>query len=198
MISVGITGGIGSGKTTVCHFFELLGIPVYYADLRAKSLMVEDQDLIAAIKKTFGEASYSEKGQLNREYLAKVVFNNDVELQKLNALVHPAVFKDTANWMQKNADQSYVLYEAAIMFESGSYKMLNKVITVYSPESMRLERVMGRDNVTEQEVRSRMAKQMSEEEKIKLADFVIYNDLKQPLISQILKIHKELISLSHS
>ena len=198
MISVGITGGIGSGKTTVCHFFELLGVPVYYADSRAKSLMVEDQNLIAAIKRIFGNASYSESGQLNRAYLAEVVFNNDEELQKLNALVHPAVFKDTANWMQKNADQAYVLYEAAIMFESGSYKMLNKVITVYSPESMRLERVMGRDKVSEPDVRTRMAKQMSEEEKIKLADFVIYNDLKQPLISQILKIHKELIGLSHS
>lgn len=198
MISVGITGGIGSGKTTVCRFFELLNVPVYYADLRAKALMIENQSLVKAIQNKFGKSAYLDNGRLNRAYLADVVFNNDEALQQLNALVHPAVFQDTAEWMQKNADQPYVLYEAAIMFESGSYKMLNKVITVYSPENMRIKRVMDRDQVSETDVRNRMAKQLSEEEKLKLADFVIYNDLQQPLISQILKIHKELIELSNS
>ncbi len=198
MISVGITGGIGSGKTTVCEFFKYLGVPVYNADTRAKALMKENQSLILAIKAEFGDDAYHNDGSVNRIFLSNIVFQNEDQLKKLNSLVHPAVFQDTAEWMQKNAQADYVLYEAAIMFESGSHKMLNKVITVYAPTSLRLQRVMQRDQSDEKAIRARMEKQMCEEEKVKLADYVIYNDGSQLIISQILMLHKELISLSSS
>lgn len=195
MISVGITGGIGSGKTSVCQFFETLGVPVYYADDRAKFLMNHNDELKNGIIEAFGTEAYNENGELNRPYLAKTVFNNNDQLQKLNSLVHPAVWADTAAWMQSNADKDYVLYEAAILFESGSYKMLDKVITVFAPEAVRLKRVMARDNVSAEEVKQRMTKQLPEEEKIAKSDYVIYNDGSQMLISQILKLNKELKNL---
>lgn len=197
MISVGITGGIGSGKTTVSKIFELLKVPVYYADDRAKHLMATDEELKAQLKATFGEATYDEQGNLNRPYLADKVFNNESELQKLNSLVHPAVFKDTATWFQANSDAAYVLYESAILLTSGSAKMLNKIITVHAPEEMRIERVLQRDNTDEEHVRARMKNQLSESEMLEKADYVIYNDNSQSVISQILKLHKELNNQSN-
>jgi dephospho-CoA kinase len=193
MISVGITGGIGSGKTSVCRFFKTLGIPVYYADERAKWLMEHDVDLKKKITDTFGSEAYI-NGILNRQFLAKTVFANDEQLKKLNALVHPAVGADTANWMQQQLHQPYVLYEAAILFESGSYKMLDKIITVFAPKELRLKRVIERDKVSREDVEARMNKQLPDEEKMEKSDFVIYNDGSHTLISQILNIHQELIS----
>lgn len=199
MLTIGITGGIGSGKTTVCRFFELLEVPVYYADARAKALMVEDETLKAGIISAFGSKSYLENGQVNRTFLADVVFQDEEALEKLNALVHPAVWQDTSQWIQSRMDHHpYVLYEAAILFESGSFKMVDKVITVYAPEDLRIQRVMQRDGVDEDAVRQRMSKQMSDEEKKDRADFVIHNDYSVSLVTQVLDIHKELISLSNS
>jgi dephospho-CoA kinase len=193
MISVGITGGIGSGKTSVCAFFERLGIPVYYADERAKWLMANNIDLKAQITNAFGAEAY-QNGALNRPFLAKTVFNNQEQLQKLNSLVHPAVWADTAAWMQAQSKNPYILYEAAILFESGSYKMLDKVITVYAPKNLRIERVMARDKVSKEEVELRMSKQMPDEEKMAKSDYIIYNDGSRGLLSQILNIHQELKS----
>ncbi len=196
MLKVGITGGIGSGKTTVCQIFATLGIPIYYADTRAKELMISDSDVIHQIKELFGASAYDENGLFNRKHIAEKAFTNKDLLQQLNAIVHPAVFQDTLVWYQTHHEKPYSLYEAAIMFESGSYKLLDKVITVFAPIEDRIERTMKRDNITRKEVLERIDKQLSEEEKIKRADFVIYNDHSQPLIEQVLTIHQQLLLLS--
>ena len=195
MLKVGITGGIGSGKTTVCQIFATLGIPIYYADVRAKELMVSDADLIQQIKKLFGDNAYHE-GELNRKYIAEKAFHDKNLLQQLNAIVHPAVFQDTLNWFQTHHDKAYTLYEAAIMFESGSYKLMDKMISVFAPLEDRISRTMKRDHISREEVLERVDKQMPEEEKMKRADFVIYNDHSQPLIQQVLTIHQQLISIA--
>ena len=196
MLKVGITGGIGSGKTTVCQIFATLGIPIYYADTRAKELMIADSDVIHQIKKIFGEDAYTHDGKLNRKHIADRAFTDKNLLQQLNAIVHPAVFQDTLAWYQTHHNQPYTLYEAAIMFESGSYKLLDKVITVFAPIEDRIARTIKRDQISREEVLERINKQLSEEEKIKRADFVINNDHSQPLIEQVLTIHQQLMSIS--
>ena len=196
-LKVGITGGIGSGKTTICKIFETLGIPVYYADNRAKWLMVNDPHLIAGVKKMFGEQAYFPDGALNRKYLANTVFSNPEQLNQLNQLVHPAVANDSRNWHNSQIEVPYTLKEAALLFESKNHLVLDKVITVFCPENIRLKRVMERDNVSEAEVRSRMNRQMPEEEKLKLADYIIYNDGEKALVPQVLAIHKQLVQIRH-
>ncbi len=195
MLKVGITGGIGSGKTTVCQIFATLGIPIYYADVRAKELMVSDADLIQQIQKLLGENAYL-NGELNRKYIAEKAFHDKNLLQQLNTIVHPAVFQDTLNWFQTHHDKAYTLYEAAIMFESGSYKLMDKMITVFAPLEDRISRTMKRDHISREEVLERVDKQMLEEEKMKRADFVIYNDHSQPLIQQVLTIHEHIMVIS--
>lgn len=195
LLKVGITGGIGSGKTTVCKVFETLGIPVYYADGKAKQLMVSDPRLVAGIKALFGPGSYLRDGALNRPFIAGLVFNNDEKLKQLNALVHPAVAEDAGRWHHAQENVPYTLKEAALLFESGSYKQLDKLITVSAPEELRIQRVMERDHVSAEEVRARMNKQMPEEEKVKRSDFVIYNDGEHSLIRQVLDIHRALLAI---
>ena len=192
MLKIGITGGIGSGKTTVCQIFATLGIPIYYADVRAKEIMVTDADVIHQIKKLFGSDAYDENGQLNRKQIADKAFHDKNLLQQLNAIVHPAVFKDTLEWYQTHNNKAYTLYEAAILFESGSYKLLDKIITVFAPIEDRIARTIKRDKISRNEVLERIDKQLSEDEKMKRADFVIYNDHSQPLIEQVLTIHQQL------
>ncbi len=198
MLKIGITGGIGSGKTTVCKIFESLGIPVYYADDRAKWLMANQADLKSKISELFGEEAYDESGQLNRGHIAKIAFSNPEILKELNAIVHPAVGEDGIAWMKEQEQKNvpYALKEAALIFESGSYKQLDKVITVYAPEYLRIERVMKRDNSTREAIKSRIDKQMPEEKKIALSDYVIYNNGKQSLIQQVIKIHQQLKQLN--
>jgi dephospho-CoA kinase len=196
MLKVGITGGIGSGKTTVCQIFATLGVPIYYADTRAKELMISDADVIQQLKNLIGDDAYDENGQLNRKHIAQLAFTDKNILQQLNAIVHPAVFKDTISWFQSHQDTSYALYEAAIMFESGSNKLMDKMITVFAPLEDRISRTMKRDKISREEVLERIDKQMPEEEKMKQADFIIYNDHSQPLIEQVLTIHHHLISLA--
>jgi dephospho-CoA kinase len=193
ILKVGITGGIGSGKTTVCKIFETLGIPVYYADDRAKWIMVNDPQIVSGVKKLFGNEAYFEDGSLNRKHIASKAFKDKSKLQKLNYLVHPAVGKDGIDWHNSQKEVPYTLKEAAIMFESDNYKLLDKTITVYAPKETRIERVMKRDGSTRAEIESRMNRQMPEEEKVKLADFVIYNDGEKLLVDQVLAIHTELI-----
>lgn len=194
MLKIGITGGIGSGKTTICKVFETLGIPVFYADAVAKQLMVTDKVLVAGVKNTFGKESYTPDNQLNNKHIAGIVFNNVEALAKLNALVHPAVFRAFDTWVsQVPATTPYVLKEAALLFESGSYKMCDQNILVLAPETIRLQRVIKRDSVTAAQVKARMDKQMPDEDKQKLADHFIYNNETQSLIVQVTQLHELLL-----
>lgn len=194
MLRIGITGGIGSGKTTVCDIFSTLGIPIYNSDERAKQIMVQNTMVVNAIIEQFGKSIYFEDGALNRKLLSEIVFNDSEHLKKLNAIVHPVVFEDMINWYAENKDHKYVLQEAAIMYESGSYKLLDKTILVFADQEIRIERVMKRDKMTRAEVLARIEKQMPETEKLKLADFVIYNN-GESLIDQVIELHKTILEL---
>jgi dephospho-CoA kinase len=196
MLKVGITGNIGSGKTTVSKIFEILGVPVFYADDAAKNVMVEDPILIDGLKKEFGSESYFDDGSLNRKHIAGIVFNNETELVKLNAIVHPAVFRAFDNWVDGIKKAPYVMKEAALLFESSSYKMCDKTIMVTAPLELRINRVMQRDNLTRAEIESRNSRQFSEEKKIQLADFVICNDDTELVIPQVLQLHQKFLTLS--
>ncbi|MBB6272660.1 dephospho-CoA kinase [Pedobacter cryoconitis] len=197
MIKIGITGGIGSGKTTVCRIFEKLGIPVFYADTVAKEIMITDPVLREGIINTFGQESYENDGRLNNKYIAQLVFNDKKELEKLNALVHPAVFRAFDSWEEAiAADVPYTLKEAALLFESGSYQLCDKNILVTAPAAVKIERVMERDGVTRAQVEARMDKQLSDDEKNKMADFLITNDESQSVILQVLELHHQFINLT--
>ncbi|PRY89135.1 dephospho-CoA kinase [Mongoliibacter ruber] len=191
-LTVGITGGIGSGKTTVAKIFSILGVPIYFADDRAKWLMGNDPILISKIKESFGEESFSESGELNRKYLAEKVFADTEKTKQINALVHPAVGKDFEVWVAlQNAP--YVLKEAALLFETGSYKQLDQVINVSAPLKLRVSRVLMRDpQRTEKQINDIIDKQLPDEEKNEKADFVIKNTENKLLIPQVLKIHQAL------
>lgn len=191
-LKIGITGSIGSGKTTVCHIFESLGIPVYYADGRAKWLMVNDPRLVSGVKKEFGEEAYYANGTLNRHYLAQTVFHDAAKLKVLNALVHPIIADDSERWHHGQEGVPYTLKEAALLFESNNHLKLDKVIAVSCPENIRIQRVIKRDGMTEEEVRARMDKQMPDEEKIARADYIINNDGQTSLVQQVVKIHNTL------
>jgi dephospho-CoA kinase len=195
-LQIGITGGMGSGKTTVCKIFEALDIPVYYADDRAKWLMANDPDLKKKITERFGKEAYSDTGALNRAYLADRVFGDPESLQALNALVHPAVGRDSQRWQEMQQNVPYTIKEAALIFESGSFRQLDKVIVVFAPRELRIQRIMRRDGLARDAIEARMDRQMPEEEKIKKADFVIYNDGRASLIRQIWQIHHQLLQLA--
>lgn len=189
MIKIGITGGIGSGKSTVCRIFHVLGIPIYNADNEAKYLMANDKALKSSIINLLGSESYK-NNHLNREFIASKVFKDKDLLKKLNALVHPAVKNDFIKWSEKQI-APYVIYEAALMIESGSYKLLDKVIVVTAPLEQRIARVCERDKVLQEKVLARINNQLSQEEMLKYADHVITNDGKTSLISKVLELHLE-------
>lgn len=191
MIKVGITGGIGSGKSTACRVFATLGVPVFYADTTAKQLMNTDPELRESLIRLFGSAVYLPDQTIDRKYLAGIVFNNASLLDGLNKAVHPAVRKSFDQWCQKQ-DSPYILHEAAILFESGFYKMMDKTIMVYTDENERIDRVMKRDNLSREMVLLRMKNQWKDEEKIKLADYVIGNNDRELIIPQIVEIDKKL------
>ncbi|HVS92592.1 MAG TPA: dephospho-CoA kinase [Mucilaginibacter sp.] len=197
MLKIGVTGNIGSGKTVVSRVFEVLGIPVFYADIAAKQVMTEDPVLIAGLKQTFGGKAYLEDGSLNRKYIASVVFNNEEELKKLNALVHPAVFRAFDSWVAQQGDIPYVVKEAALLFESDSFKMCDQTILVTAPLDLRIQRVIKRDNLSRAEVESREARQFPEKKKIELADYIIRNDDTELVIPQVLQLHEQFLSMSH-
>lgn len=196
MLKVGITGNIGSGKSTVSKIFEVLGIPVFYADDHAKRVMTDDPILIEAIKSTFGKESYFEDGSLNRKYIAGIVFNDNEQLKKLNAIAHPATFRAFDNWLKKVGDAPYILKEAALLFESSSYKLCDKSIMVYAPLEMRIARVLLRDNISRAEIESRNAKQFDDDKKLKMADYVIKNDDTQLVVPQVLDLHRQFLKLA--
>lgn len=191
-MKIGLTGGIGSGKTTVAKIFETLGIPVYYADDAAKKLMNEDVALKATIRKAFGEDVYI-NGTLNRSYLASVVFADKNKLSLLNQLVHPVTIADAEKWMSEQ-HAPYALKEAALLFESDAWKGLDKIIGVDAPEALRIHRTMQRDQITKDEVLARMHKQMNQQEKMERCHEVIINDEQTLLIPQILAIHEKLMA----
>jgi dephospho-CoA kinase len=196
MLKVGLTGGIGSGKSTVARIFEILGIPVYYADDRARALMQEDPALVSAIKNLLGSSAYHPDGTIDRKYIASRVFKDTDLLKALEAIVHPAVGRDAEEWHHRQ-QAPYTIREAALLFENGSYRQLDVMITVYAPKEIRIRRVMERDGISRELVLDRLGKQMLDEEKIKLADHTIYNDGQHSLIEQVMQIHQELIKQSN-
>ena len=195
MLKIGITGSIGSGKTTVCTVFEILCIKIYYADTEAKKFLSKES-VKKKIKYLFGDSIFDKKGNIDNKILASIVFNNPTSLGELNSMIHPLVKSDFNSWLKNYKKEKYILHEAAIMFESGFYKDFDAIITVSAPKDLRIKRVKQRDNIIEQEILNRMKFQLSDEEKIIKADFVIYNDEQQLLIPQVLKIHNELIRKS--
>ncbi len=194
MLRVGITGGIGSGKSTVSGIFESLGVPVYDADSAAKWLMSEDPILKEQLIKEFGEKTY-ENGKLNRSHLSSIVFNNKEKLTLLNSLVHPVTLQDAQQWMAQQKTP-YSIKEAALIFESGSQSALDYVIGVSAPVNFRIQRVMERDHISRAEVTARISKQMQEPVKMSLCNFIIINDGIQMLIPQVLTLHDKLLELS--
>ena len=185
---IGLTGGIGSGKTTIANYFKEMGVPVYIADDEARKLM-QSKFIIEEIKKTFGDSLF-EDDILNRAKLAEIVFNDSRKLDQLNAIVHPAVKKDFAAWLEAKKNYAYVIYEAAILFESGRYKDCDVVITVTAPEETRIERVIKRDKTNREQVLDRMKMQWKDEERISKSDFIILNDNLKNAKEEVVKILK--------
>lgn len=185
MLKVGITGGIGSGKSTVCRLFALMGIPVYDADSRAKALMTTNASLVKSVKKYFGAEVYDNDGNLNRKLLGSIVFNDKKKLNLLNSLVHPVVQKDHEQWHRKQKNCPFTIKEAALLFESGSYKKLDLIITITAPLPLRIERAMKRDHATRKEVMARLKKQWTDAQRKKAADFIISNDERDSLIQKV-------------
>lgn len=193
---IGITGGIGSGKSLVCKVFSVLGVPIYEADARAKYLITHDQHLKKSIIELLGEQAYLASGDYNRAWVASQVFGNPVLLSKLNALVHPKVRQDATDWIQKNQQTPFILYEAALMKAAGDGNTFDKVIVVNASVDLRIQRIKVRDQRSETEIRAIIERQISEEERKKIADFTIENDEKQPLLPQILDLYEKLSLLS--
>ncbi len=191
-LRVGITGGIGSGKSVVAKIFTTLGIPVYFADDAAKRVMNEDVDLQKELIRHFGEEAYA-GGNLNRKYISTQVFGHPEKLKILNALVHPLTLADSENWMNRQT-APYAIKEAALIFESDAWKQLDKVIGVSAPFGLRLQRAMARDQISAAQVQARMSRQMNQEEKMGRCDYVILNDETRLLIPQVLSIHEKLIA----
>lgn len=193
MLKIGLTGGIGSGKSTVAKIFETLGIPVYYADAEAKRLMNSNELLKATIRQHFGDAAYK-NGELDRKHLADIVFNDPEKLELLNALIHPVTISDAEQWMQRQT-APYGIKEAALLFESGAAENLDFIIGVYAPQALRIKRVMQRDGLSADEIMKRINRQINEEMKMKLCDFVVTNNEQELLVPQVLKLHQHFTSL---
>jgi dephospho-CoA kinase len=195
MLKVGLTGNIGSGKTIVARIFSQLGVPVFQADTEARKLF-DEAGIKSRIRDIFGQNVFSPSDEILRPVLAEIVFSDPKLLLELNKIIHPAVREKYRYWCIDKTTVPYTLYEAAILYESGHYKEMDKVICVTAPEELRISRVMERDGITPEEVKSRMANQWEEEKKVEMADFVIRNDETDSLIQQVIVIHKELIQHS--
>jgi dephospho-CoA kinase len=193
MLRIGLTGGIGSGKSTVARIFEVHGIPVYYADASAKRLMNQPGPLKDELINAFGDEVYSD-GRINSMLLSQKVFNNPSQLALINSIVHPATIADALEWMSVQSSP-YIVKEAALLFEADADKYLDYVIGVSSPKPIRIQRVMRRDNLSEEMILLKMSKQMDEEKKMQRCDFILVNDEKQLLMPQVLALHKKLLDL---
>ena len=195
-IQVGVTGGIGVGKTTVGQIFETLGAPVYKSDDRAKILMNSSDELKSQIIEAFGYDAYNRDKQLNRSYLATVVFNNPKKLQVLNSLVHPAVLEDYRNWFSEQKNVPYTIKEAALMFETDSHKSMDCIIVVTCPINLRIDRIVKRDHMKRDEVLKRIENQMSDKQRLEKAQHRVKNDGKQSIIKQTIDLHHKFLNLS--
>lgn len=193
---VGLTGGIGSGKTTVAQIFQQLQVPVFVADEESKKLLDTDADLQAQLVEWLGPELIKE-GRVDRAYMASRIFKDEDLLKKVNALIHPAVGRAFQNWYQKQ-EAPYIIREAAILFESGTHKDCAKIIVVSAPEELRLQRVIKRSGESPEQVKARMAKQWPQEKKEALADYIIHNDHQEMLIPQVLQIHEDLIHIANT
>jgi dephospho-CoA kinase len=192
MLKVGVTGGIGSGKTLICNVFEKFDVPVFNADSVAKSIINNDNDVVSRFKELFGTDIYTDN-QINSKKLADLIFNNKEIIQQVNSIVHPKVREYFTKWCEQYQTKPYVIQEAAILFESNAYKQLDFTINVHASKETRLKRVMLRDNVSEEKVIERMKNQLSDEQRLKLADFTIENDNNTMVLPQIIKVHNQLI-----
>lgn len=193
MKTVGVTGGIGSGKSLVCRIFSEIGIPVYHADTAASRIMDEDPEIRRLLTELLGEEAYT-GNRLNRKKVAGIVFQNPDKLAKVQEIVHPAVFKDFGNWKRRYNDVPYLVHEAAILFESGAYKLMDIILNVYAPTRVRIQRIMARDGLSEKEIRQRVENQWPESRRRSLSDFLIINDGKRMLLPQVIKIHRKLLT----
>lgn len=191
-LKVGVTGGIGSGKSIVCRIFNLLGVPVYNADLAARSLMENDPQIRSRLIEAFGVETYTSAGKLNRGYLAKAVFDNAGQLKRLNSIVHPAVFRDAEKWFSQQTFP-YAIKEAALIFETGGEKDLDLVITVTAPVKLRLKRVHQRDGISYLEIQDRMKNQLPEIDKVKRSDIIIRNNGRGSLVEQVWRTHQKIL-----
>ncbi len=189
-----ITGGIGSGKSVVCKIFAQLGVPVYEADSAAKQLYDKYPELKQSIKTQISEEALDKNGNIDRKKLAEIVFNNDEKLSVLNKIVHPIVKWDFENWVESHKGFPYLIKEAAILFESGASSMCNVIITVSSPIELRIERLRQRDKKSKAELEKIISHQITDEERISRSNFVIYNDEKQMLIPQVIRLHEAVVS----
>ncbi len=196
MIKVGITGGIGSGKSTVCNVFALLGIPVYSSDAAARTVL-EEENVIRQIAAMAGDV-LTEDQQIDRKKLADIVFKDKQKLEQLNGIVHPAVARHFENWCAKHKNAPYILKESAILFESGANEQVEKIITVTAPKALKIQRAAQRDDISEKQVEERMNNQLSDEEKTKRSDYILLNDEQQLIIPQVLSIHAQLLNLAGS
>ena len=196
-LQIGVTGGIGAGKSVVCQVFKTLGVPVYEADERAKWLTGHDPILKADIRRVLGPNAYDMLGHYNRAWVATQVFANPDLLTALNAVIHPRVYADTALWVSQHADKPYVVKEAALMRAAGDGNNLDKVIVVTAPLPLRIGRIRHRDpHRSEAEIKNIIARQMGDDDRLKLADYVLQNDEQQLLLPQIVKLHKEFLGLT--
>jgi len=191
MLKIGITGGIGSGKTLVSQIFSILGVPVFYADDVAKNIVDSDPDVRAAIMKYFGKDIYIKNYKINKKALSKIVFTDKHSLDRLNNIVHPVVQKKFNIWMTGNKNSKYIIKEAAIIFESNTYKELDGIICVAAPVELRIQRVIRRDKITKEEVIKRISNQIDENTRIQKSDYIINNDGKSLILPQILKLHNQ-------
>lgn len=196
-LKVGITGGIGSGKSYVARVFKALGVPFYDADKEAKLIMNNSPIIADKLIDAFGHQVYTAEGQLDRKFLGEMVFKDIAKLKRLNEIVHPVVIQHGEDWAEKQTF-AYSLKEAALLFESGSYKQLDYTVLVLAPLELRLQRVMLRDGISRGQVEDRISKQMSDDDKHLLADFVLINDEKTPLLPQILALHEKFMSTAKS
>ncbi len=189
MIKVGLTGNIGSGKSTVCQVFESLDVPVYYSDIEAKKLYSREE-VKNKLMLRFGKPVFNDLGEVDFKKLASLIFNHKDSLDFINNLIHPLVFESYNNWLSEHAESRYTIHESAILFEHHLEKRFDKTIVVYCPQDIRLRRVTARDGVSEEEVLKRMSNQMEDSLKNKLADFLIVNDGVKMVIPQVTKINK--------
>lgn len=194
LLKVGITGGIGTGKTLVCKIFETLGIPVYYADIKAKYLIETNQEIHSKIIDTFGQNSFTSAGY-NRKYIASLVFNNFDLLDKLNAIVHPGVINDFKEWCLQHENAGYVIHESAVLFESRVNQLMDRIIVIDAPMELRISRIKQRDTISEQEILKRINNQWTIEKLRTLANWVIQNDNNNLVLPQVLQIHDQISSI---